>query len=119
MGHVFTKTALQDTVILCSNEVVVPSSCWLISLRYRESKNAAHSQKSSRQTGAERSTCKKPLKSKATATPLPYAHTLASALGYHSRNHSVSGVERKRRGKEAVPGIMAFNRADSQLFCSC
>lgn len=91
MGHVFTKTTLQDTGLLCSNEVVVPSLRWLVCSRSCESKHAAHSQKSSRQTGADRFTCKKALKSEATATPPPHTHTLTSALGHHPRNHSVAG----------------------------
>lgn len=92
---------------------------WLARLRSSESKNAVHgSQKSSRQTGADRSTCKKAQKKQSNSTPLhpnTHTHTLTSTLRHHPPNRSGSRVGRKRGGKEAVAGILAFNLADSQL----
>lgn len=122
MGHVFTKTTLQDTGLLCFNEMVMPSCCALAGSHACDPLNQRTPCMEVRKAAGKQvqtdPRAKKHRKSKATAPPLhPNTHTrtLTSALRHHPPNRSGSRVGRKRGGKEAVAGILAFNLADSQL----
>lgn len=100
MGHVFTKTTLQDTGLLCSNETVVPSchtlARTLVILWIKE--HHAWLEKQQANSCWQIHMQKKPRKqSKSTAPTL--THTPWGALGHHPLNHSGSRVGRKRRGE--------------------
>lgn len=120
MGQVFTKTTLQDTGLLCSNETAVPSchtlarTLAILWIKERHAWLEKQQANSCRQIHMQ----KKSPESKATAPP-QHSHTLRSAWDTTLRTTQAAGWGGREEGKEAVAGIMAFNLAVSQLFRSC
>lgn len=101
MGHVFPKTMLQDTGLLCSNEMVVPSCHALartLAIPWIKERHAQRLEKQQanrcRQIHVQKSTEKQ-----SHSTPPPPTRTHPDEHpGTPPPNHSGSGVGRKRRG---------------------
>lgn len=94
MGHVFPKTMLQDTGLLCSNEMVVPSCHALartLAIPWIKERHAQRLEKQQanrcRQIHVQKSTEKQ-----SHSTPPPqHAHTLTSTLGHHPQITRAAG----------------------------
>lgn len=122
MGHVFPKTMLQDTGLLCSNEMVVPSCHALartLAIPWIKERHAQRLEKQQanrcRQIHVQKSTEKQ-----SHSTPPPNTHTPWRApWDTTPKPLGQRGGEEEKGGKEAVAGIMAFNLADGQFCCSC